>query len=92
MADLCYSRDGETYYELGSFIDTYGDELEPGDVIHEAEQVQKPASAYLGRYAVDSMLESMSELAFEEVGECVPDDWPDLGPNKRDELRKVIGD
>lgn len=92
MDDLCYSRDGETYYELGSFIDMYGDELEPGDVIYEAEQVQKPASAYLSRYALDSMFENMSEAAFEDVGEHVADDWPDLGPEKRDELRKMLSD
>jgi hypothetical protein len=92
MYDLCYSRNGETYYDLESFIDIYGDELEPGDVIYEAEQVRKSASAYLGRYALDSIFESMSSCAFEDVGECVPDSWPDLGQDKRDELRRVVGD
>ena len=92
MAEMVYSRDGETYYEPGDFIDVYGDELEPGEVVHEGERVTKPAGAYLGGSVVDRIVEDMSENAFEEVGECIPDDWPSVDQKKCDELQKLVSD
>lgn len=84
--ETCYSTNGEdfNYTELGDALDS----LEPGDTLWIGEAVRKPASAY---FDVDTMLEQMSEVAYDDAGEHC-DDFPDVTKDERAELEKLIGD
>ncbi len=82
-----YSVDDETYdfdeieYVIDFAIDGAGS-IKKGDIltVYEGERHKFKASDFFA--GLECMIEGMSELAYEAVGEEAADDWPDIKDEK----------
>jgi len=90
--EKCYSTNNEDFNHdsLWAAMEEIEDNdgLEPGRVVYEADAIRRPAGYY---FDIDHMLEQMGEHANDSCGEHA-DDFPDVSPDKKTELQKLIRD
>ena len=65
------------------------DDLQETEVIYIAKAVQINPTRFVD---ADTILERIGELAYEECGESVDESWPELAPQERKELERLIAD
>lgn len=94
-AEYSWSNNGEEYHGRFSsvaeavcdYLDSEGDGA--GEVVHVGEV--KPHEPGNPIWLADNVLETLGEQAHGDVGEYVGD-WPELPPEKREQLGKMIQD
>lgn len=74
--------------ELDAISDAL-DDLQETEVIYIAKAVQINPTRFVD---ADTILERIGELAYEECGESVDESWPELAPQERKELKRLIAD
>jgi len=77
VTDLCWSTNNENFYQDFSMAT---DDLEVGDTYYEADVKNHVPSDFFGRWALDRMLEKISESAADVCGEH-SGDFPDVQPD-----------
>jgi hypothetical protein len=88
MADKCYSRDEETFYEdLAEVIDG----MEEGATYYEGDKVGQSAS-YYARGIGATIIEHAQERAYDDAGEHAESFAEDLTNEKVAELEKLVAD
>lgn len=93
--EYSWSENGEEYHGRFSsvaeavcdYLDTHGDDAE--EAVHIGEV--KPHEPGKPIWLADNVLETLGEQAHGDVGEWVGD-WPELPPEKREQLGKMIQD
>lgn len=65
------------------------DDLQEAEVIYIAKAVQINPTSFVD---ADTILECIGESAYEECGESVDESWPELAPQERKELERLIAD
>lgn len=90
--EKCYSTNNEDFNHSSlweALEQIEGDDgLTVGRVVYEADANRRAAGYY---FDIDLMLEQMGEHAHEQGGEYA-DDFPDVSPDKKAELQKLISD
>lgn len=89
MNDKCYSLNEEQFYDDMEDI-AYDWEVGEKVVYWEADRIHLSHSVYLTLSIVDSMIESVAESCFEDVGECGETYLEDNTMEDIIDLRKVI--
>ena len=92
------STDGETFY--GTFAtpeEAAADYLREGDddsSVEVGRNERRTAHDYVGKYHIESLLEMVSENAYEECGDCAESWLSDMtkDDNQLKELKQVVGD
>jgi hypothetical protein len=87
-----YSVDNESFShgDLGSLID-YMDDPQVGGVYYEADGVRLPPTAGINDWTVDSILESMNERIYDEIGESYDgQECLDVSDEAKAELRQLL--
>lgn len=93
--EYSWSSNGEEYHgrfgsvaeAVCSYLDSEGGDAE--ETVHVGEV--KPYEPGKPIWLADNVLETLSDHAYGEIGEWV-EDWPELPPEKREQLGKMIQD
>ncbi len=80
------SESGDEWYESLDELLNGDYEFSPGYTVYFGNKVDQDGTSY---FNIDSMLESLSESAYEECGEFMGT-WPDLSDDDKNELDELI--
>lgn len=89
--EKCYSLNDEefNYSDIGEVIDMM-DDPKVGDTYYEADCVTLTPTEGLNGYTVDSILENMDELVYDQIGECYDNQCSDVSDEAKAELLALL--
>lgn len=84
----CWSKDNEDFNcsDLGDLLDTYGDELRPGDTVYQGAAKEPSISSLVD---ADSVIEDIASSAW-DFGEEYAEGYPEVTPDHKAKLQTLL--